>query len=77
MGLKQNLIDEWGQNNVVPITNWNTLQLRSLIKDISKFYGVDFQEVNAVTNKMLFEATPLAKAEHGITAGVYNPTNYP
>ena len=46
MGLKQNLIDEWGQNNVVPITNWNTLQLRSLIKDISKFYGVDFQEVN-------------------------------
>lgn len=74
MGLKQNLIDEWGKNNVVPITNWNTLQLRSLIKDISKFYGVDFQEVNAVTNKMLLEATPLAKAEHGITAGVYNPT---
>jgi DNA polymerase-3 subunit alpha len=74
MGLKQNLIDEWGKNNVVPITNWNTLQLRSLIKDISKFYGVDFQEVNAVTNKMLLEATPLAKAEHGITAGIYNPT---
>ena len=74
MALKQNLIDEWGKNNVVPITNWNTLQLRSLIKDISKFYGVDFQEVNAVTNKMLAEATPLAKAEHGITAGIYTPT---
>jgi len=74
MGLKQNLIDEWGENRVVPITNWNTLQLRSLIKDIGKFYGVDFQEVNAVTGKMLFEATPQAKAEHGITAGVYTPT---
>jgi hypothetical protein len=74
MGLKQNLIDEWGENRVVPITNWNTLQLRSLIKDIGKFYGVDFQEVNAVTSKMLFEATPQAKAEHGITAGVYTPT---
>jgi DNA polymerase-3 subunit alpha len=74
MGLKQNLIDEWGENRVVPITNWNTLQLRSLIKDIGKFYGVDFQEVNAVTSKMLLEATPQAKAEHGITAGIYNPT---
>jgi DNA polymerase-3 subunit alpha len=74
MGLKQNLIDEWGKNNVIPITNWNTLQLRSLIKDISKFYGIDFQEVNLVTGKMLQEATPLAKVEHGITAGIYTPT---
>ena len=74
MALKEDLIRDWGDNRVVPITNWNTLQLRSLIKDISKFYGIDFQEVNAVTSKMLFEATPLAKAEHGITTGVYTPT---
>lgn len=74
MALKQNLIDEWGKNSVVPITNWVTLQLRSLIKDISKFYSIDFSEVNAVTGKMLAEATPLAKAAQGITAGVYTPT---
>ena len=74
MVLKEHLIKEWGDNVVVPITNWNTLQLRSLIKDISKFYGIEFSEVNAVTNKMVFEATPLAKKAHGITAGVYNPT---
>jgi len=74
MVLKEHLIKEWGDNVVVPITNWNTLQLRSLIKDISKFYGIEFTEVNAVTNKMVFEATPLAKKAHGITAGVYNPT---
>lgn len=74
MILKEHLIKEWGDNVVVPITNWNTLQLRSLIKDISKFYGIEFTEVNAVTNKMVFEATPLAKKAHGITAGVYNPT---
>jgi len=74
MVLKEHLINEWGDNVVVPITNWNTLQLRSLVKDISKFYGIEFSEVNAVTNKMVFEATPLAKKEHGITAGVYNPT---
>ena len=74
MVLKEILIDQWGDNSVVPITNWNTLQLRSLIKDISKFYGIDFQEANNVTSKMVYEATPRAKAKHGITAGVYAPT---
>ena len=74
MSLKESLIEEWGDNTVVPITNWNTLQLRSLIKDISKFYGIEFTEVNNVTSKMVYEATPLAKKEHGITAGVYVPT---
>ena len=74
MTLKEKLVEMWGEDCVAPISNWNTLQLRSLIKDISKFYGVPFVEVNNVTNKMMFEATPLAKKDHGITAGVYNPT---
>ena len=74
MELKEKLIGEWGDNVVVPISNFSTLQLKSLIKDVSKFYDVPFMEVNAVTNKMLFEAMPLAKAKHGIKAGVYNPT---
>ena len=74
MVLKEILIKLWGDNSVVPITNWNTLQLRSLIKDISKFYGIEFTEVNNVTSKMVYEATPRAKAKHGITAGVYAPT---
>ena len=74
MVLKEYLIEEWGDDTVVPITNWNTLQLRSLIKDISKFYGIEFTEVNNVTSKMVHEATPLAKKAHGITAGVYAPT---
>jgi len=74
MELKEKLIEEWGDTTVVPITNWNTLQLRSLIKDISKFYGVEFMEVNNVTSKMVYEAMPLAKKANGITAGVYSPT---
>ncbi len=74
MTLKEELIGEWGDDSVVPITNWNTLQLRSLIKDISKFYGIEFIEVNNVTSKMVYEATPLAKKKHGITSGVYAPT---
>ena len=73
-GLKEILAEEWGETTVVPISNYNTLQLRSLIKDISKFYGVPFTEVNPVTSKMIFEATPKAKVKHGIKAGVYAPT---
>jgi len=74
MRLKEHLIEEWGQTTVVPISNFNTLKLRSLIKDISKLYDIPFTEVNAVTSKMLLEATPLAKKKHGIKAGVYAPT---
>ena len=71
MSLKEKLIEEWGDDVVVPISNWNTLQLRSLLKDISKFYEIPFNEVNAVTNVMMKEATPAAKRKHGIKAGVY------
>ena len=74
MEIKEHLIEEWGEDTVVPISNWNTLQLRSLIKDISKFYSIPFTEVNSVTSKMLVEATPAAKKKHGIKAGVYAPT---
>jgi len=74
MELKELLIKKWGENTVVPISNFNTLQLRSLIKDISKFYGIDFSEANKVTSVMIKEATPVAKKAHGITAGVYSPT---
>jgi DNA polymerase-3 subunit alpha len=74
MQLKDGLKNEWGENTVVPVSNFSTLQLKSLIKDVSKFYGVPFKEVNDVTNKMMMEATPRAKQEHGISAGVYVPT---
>ena len=73
-GLKEILAEEWGQKTVIPISNFNTLQLRSLIKDISKFYDVPFKDVNSVTSVMEKEAMPKAKAKHGIKAGVYTPT---
>ena len=72
-GLKEILAEEWGETNVVPISNYNTLQLKSLIKDISKFYDVPFTEVNPVTGRMVKEATPKAKAAKGIKAGLYIP----
>ena len=74
MVLKEVLIKDWGEDKVAPISNWNTLQLKSLIKDISKFYGIEFKEVNTVTSAMMGEALGPAKKKHGITTGMYTPT---
>ena len=72
--LKQQLIKDWGETTVVPISNFTTLQHKSLIKDISKFYNIPFQEVNNVTMKMIAEATPQAKKANDIKSGMYIPT---
>ena len=74
MALKEKLVQMWGEDCVAPISNWNTLQLRSLIKDISKLYNIPFTDANTVTSVMIREATPEAKRKHGIKAGVYAPT---
>ena len=73
MELKEDLIKRWGEDKVIPISNWNTLQLKSLIKDISKLQNIPFTEVNTVTMRMMQEATPPAKAAKGITSGMYIP----
>jgi DNA polymerase-3 subunit alpha len=74
VALKEQLKKEWGEYSVVQITNFNTLQLKSLVKDVSKLYGISWQETNMVTTSMMLESIPLAKKEHGIEAGVYTPT---
>jgi DNA polymerase-3 subunit alpha len=74
MQIKEMFIKEFGENTVVPISNYNTLKARSLVKDISKLYEIPFSEVNDVTSKMIAEATPICKKIHGIIAGVYDPT---
>tara|TARA_Y100000593_G_scaffold25146_1_gene50108 strand:+ start:2061 stop:5660 length:3600 start_codon:yes stop_codon:yes gene_type:complete len=40
--------NEFGKENIVPISNYNTFKLKSLVKDISRFYGIPFDEVNKV-----------------------------
>lgn len=39
----------FGYENVVPISNYNAFKVKSLLKDVSKFYGIPFDEVNAAT----------------------------
>ena len=50
------LKERFGKNNVIAISNYNKLQLKSIVKDLSKLYGVPFQEVNKVTSVMEKEA---------------------
>jgi DNA-directed DNA polymerase III PolC len=42
----------FGWENVVPISNYNTFKLKTLVKDIGKFYGVPFEETNAATRSV-------------------------
>ncbi len=48
----------FGEEKVLPVSNYNGLQLKSLVKDVSRFYDVPFQEVNRVTTQMEAEAKP-------------------
>ena len=40
------LRDNFGDLNVIPISNYNTFKLKSLVKDVSRFYRVPFEEAN-------------------------------
>lgn len=73
MALKELLTEKWKRLynvDVVPVSNFTTFQIRNLIKDVSKFYDVPFEEANNVTNVMLNEAIPLIKEKRGIKTGV-------
>lgn len=50
------LKEKFGEDNVLYVSNYNKLNLKSLIKDISKLFNVPFQEVNAVTMAIEHEA---------------------
>lgn len=54
----------FGYENVVPISNYNTFKLKTLVKDIGKFYGVPFEETNAATRTVEDEVRK-ATMKHG------------
>jgi len=54
----------FGFENVVPISNYNTFKLKTLVKDIGKFYGVSFEDTNAATRTVEDEVRK-AVTKHG------------
>ena len=60
----EQLRNYFGFDNVVPISNYNTFKVKSLVKDVSKFYGIPFEEVNAAT-KTVEEDVRRATTKHG------------
>lgn len=50
----------FGTENIIPISNYNTFKLKSLIRDISRFYAIPLEEVNdalKTVDKDVVEAT--------------------
>jgi len=71
LAVHDHLIKKWGEQSVVSITNFNRLKFKSVLKDLSKLFGVSFEEVNAVTTVMEEEAKGPAMAAKGIKVGAY------
>lgn len=55
-GLKQMLIQEWGEEKLAFVSNWNLLKFKNLVKDIGKFFDIPFFEVNEMTKASEKEA---------------------
>jgi DNA polymerase-3 subunit alpha len=73
-GLKQLLIQEWGEEKLAFVSNWNMLKFKNLVKDIGKFYDVPFFEVNEMTKASEKEAIE-ALLENGVDIPkVYSPS---
>lgn len=64
----------FGSENVIPVSNFAQLQLASLIKDLSRIFGLPFQEVNEYTTKMRNEALAVAKQTPGFDAAQWEFT---
>lgn len=61
----------FGEENVIPVSIFSALKPVSLIKDLSKFYDVPFEEVNAFTVNMISEVFAVKKATPGFDAAQY------
>lgn len=68
------LTDFFGQENIVPVSNFTQLQMRSLIKDLCKLEGVPFEEANEYTRVIETEAKNEAKKEPGFDAALWELT---
>ena len=70
----ESLKQYFGSDNVLAITNYNRLNLKSLIKDISKLYGISFEEANICTSLIEAEAHNSIMEEIGYDQKLYELT---
>lgn len=68
------IAEHFGEENVIPISNFNQLQLRSLVKDLCRLNGVAFDEVNKYTRKIEAEALSEAKKTPGFDRQLWTLT---
>lgn len=57
-------IELYGNDAVIPVSNFNTLKLKSLVKDIAKFHGVPFEDINKITASLQEQVMNLARDEN-------------
>jgi DNA polymerase-3 subunit alpha len=58
----------FGEENVIAVSNFNQLQMRSLIKDLCRLSGVPFAEANIATKQIETETKQVARQEPGFDA---------
>jgi DNA polymerase III subunit alpha len=67
-GDRDQLIDSarelYGEDAVIPVSNFNTLKLKSLLQDVSKYFGVPHTEVMTVSKGLQEEVMPQVKDEN-------------
>lgn len=64
----------FGAENVISVSNFNMLQLRSLLKDVSRFANIPFDEINKYTGKIEAEAMAEAKKQPGFDRAMWTLT---
>ncbi len=49
---------EFGEKRIIPITNFNAMQMKSLVKDVAKLHSVPYEEANDATKNLDYEVKP-------------------
>lgn len=64
----------FGEENVVPVSLFAQLQLKSLIKDVSRLHNLPFDEINSSTGKIEGEVLAVKKQEDGFDRATWDLT---
>ena len=65
------LIEHFGEECVLPVSNYNQLQLKSLIKDLARLYQIPFDVINPLTQQIEKETLDADKQQEGFDRGVW------